>query len=92
MQKNAWRVTDQLVMRLDDAPVHSEFIRSLRSDAEDEQFFFNKGLMKDYVQKSQEARKKIPGAAYFQKIFQFYDDHYESGELYRNSRKMHVRS
>ena len=27
MQKNAWRVTDQLVMRLDDAPVHSEFIR-----------------------------------------------------------------
>ena len=50
-------------------------------------FFFNKDLLKQYRDKRGAAKDDVPGAAYFNKIDDFIDDHYEFGELYMEYKK-----
>ena len=82
MEKNAWNVTHQLVDRLDGAPVLSELIRSLPSLKSNRQFFFNKDRLKKFSAAPETTKMSLPGSYYFKKIFDFFEDHYEVGELY----------
>ena len=82
MQKNAWRVAHEVSARIDDAPVLSEYIKSLVSNKPDEGLFFNQDVLKEYNSKSIEQKKEVPGASYIKKIIDFRDKHYQQGELY----------
>ena len=68
--------------RLEGAPVLSEFIRSFLSLKSNRQFFFNKDRLKKFSAASETTKMSLPGSYYFKKIFDFFEDHYEVGELY----------
>lgn len=82
MEKNAWFVADDLANRVDGAPVLSSFIHGLVSFQSDDHFFFNKKELKVYNSASDATKKDVPGYNYFDKIYNFIDNHYEHGELY----------
>ncbi len=63
-------------------PVLSEFIRSFPSLKSNRQFFFNKDWLKKFSAASETTKMSLPGSYYFKKIFDFFEDHYEVGELY----------
>ena len=47
MRKNAWKVANEVAARIDDAPVHSEYIKCLVSEKTDDGLFFNQELLKE---------------------------------------------
>ena len=76
IRKNALEVTDDVVNRLDGAPALGEFISAYRTPIdENEQFFFNKNSIAEQT-------SSVPGAAYIDKICDFFNKHYIRGELY----------
>ena len=75
MRRNALDVTEEVVYRIDGAQILRELIDARKSPQENDQFFFNK----EYIQNR---NTNSPGAAYFQKLCDFYDNHYVRGEVY----------
>ena len=47
MEKNAWKVAEE-VARIDDAPVHSEYIKCFVANKTDDGLFFNQEYLKEY--------------------------------------------
>ena len=45
MQKNAWKVGNEVAARMDNAPVHSEYIKCFVADKPDDSLFFNQDLL-----------------------------------------------
>ena len=82
MEKNAWRVANQLAERIDGAPVLSEFIHGCVSEKTEDSFFFNEDYLSKYMSATKNVRSHLPGSAYFNKISDFMDTHVQSGELY----------
>ena len=83
MRKNAWRVVSIVQERIDNAPVISGYITAmLAEENEDYNFFSNKEYLAKYIFASKCKKLNVPGAAYFGKIFNFFDQHYNHGELY----------
>ena len=83
MEKNAWYVAKLLIERIDGAPVLSERIKAYLSEDKQKQFFFNRKYLLQYHSASAlMARNAVPGAAYFEKILKFSNDHYRVGELF----------
>ena len=41
MERNAWRVADDIALRIADAPVLSDYIRIFVTEREEEAFFFS---------------------------------------------------
>jgi len=82
MEKNAWRVASQLTERIDGAPVLSDYIHASVSERAEDSFFFNGEYLSEYTKKSVNNRSDTPGSAYIRKIFDFTENHVESGELY----------
>lgn len=58
MRKNAWRVAIEVATRVDDAPVHSEYIKCFVSEKPDDGLFFNQELLKEFSSKGIEQKKR----------------------------------
>ena len=86
MEKNAWRVAEEVASRIDDAPVHSEYIKCFVANKCDDGLFFNKEYLKEYFSRSGDGRMTVPGVTYMEKIVTFQDTHYKTGELYMEYR------
>ena len=82
-EKNAWIVVNELVKRIDGAPVLGEYINAKLSDTTGKLFFFNKDLLLEYQNcTTEEKRKAVPGSGYIEKILLFLTQHYQMGELF----------
>ena len=76
MSKNAWIVANELVNRIDGAPVLSEYINCQLSLKPNEMFFFNKEYLVEYQHATTEGKKKkVPGSGYIEKILKFSEEH-----------------
>ena len=74
MRKNAWKVDAEVAARIDDAPVHSEYIKCLVSAKPDDGLSFNQDLLKERW-----AKKEVPGASYIKENIDFIEAHYQKG-------------
>lgn len=82
MERNAWRVSQDIASRIDDAPVLSSYIKSLVTEKEQDSFFFNKDQLQEFGRASDVQKQNVTGYHYFSKISGYIDSHYEKGELY----------
>jgi hypothetical protein len=83
MEKNAWIVANELVKRIDGAPVLGEYINAKLSDTTEKLFLFNRDLLLEYQNcTTEEKRKAVPGSGYIEKILLFLRQHYRMGELF----------
>ncbi|XP_070539440.1 uncharacterized protein [Ptychodera flava] len=83
MESNAFRVATDLACRVDDAPgPGGDFMKSYVTPKQDRQFFFDKPYLDRFTAASKGQKKMVPGHAYYTKLQQFIDDHYEIGDLY----------
>ena len=84
MERNAWRVAHDIALRIDDAPVLSDYIRAFVTEREEEAFFFfqQDPANHDYTKASENSKKHVPGYNYFAKICGYINDHADAGELY----------
>jgi hypothetical protein len=80
--RNVWRVAHDIALRIDDAPVLSDYIRAYVTEKEEETFFFNKNYLQDYTKASESSKENIPGYNYVVKICDYIKYHYDVGELY----------
>ena len=82
MERNAWRVAQDVASRIDDAPVLSSYIKSFVTEKEQDAFFFNKDQLQEFARAPEGQKKNVAGYHYFSKITGYIDSHYETGELY----------
>ena len=83
MKKNAWGVANELVRRIDNAPVVGEFISLKLSEEVNEYFFINKEYILQFNTVTTDyKKKKVPGSGYASKILQFFDQLCRIGELF----------
>ena len=76
--KNAWAVAEEL----DDAPILGEYIMVFLTEKSNDGFSLNRDYLARYMEASEAKRKDLPGHAYFKKIWNFYNAHYNTGELF----------
>ena len=77
MRKNAWEVDTEVAARIDDARVHSEYIKCLVLANPDDGLSFQ--LLKEYSSKSVEQKKKeVPGASCIKENIDFIEAHYHA--------------
>ena len=82
MTTNACIVAEELVKRIDGAPVLSEYIHCQLSDEPSKMFFFNRDSLQAYQNARTEKKKSVPGSEYIHKMMQFMSSHYIYGELF----------
>ena len=83
MESNAFRVATDLACRVDDAPgPGGDFMKAHVTPKQDRQFFFDKAYLDRFVAASKSQKTAVPGHAYYMKLQQFIDNHYEIGDLY----------
>ena len=83
MERNAWMVAEEVQKRVDDAPVLSEYITAYKSQKMENMFFFNEEHLSSFQKcTSDNARKKVPGSCYIEKIANFQKIHCKRGELF----------
>ena len=86
MERNAWRVAHDIALRIDDAPVLSDyiFIKDICNREGGGGFFIfqQDPDNHDYMKASESSKKHVPGYNYFAKIYGYINDHYDAGELY----------
>jgi hypothetical protein len=82
MVKNAWRVAEEVHIRINGEPAPKGFIESAVSERPGVEFFYNKEWLTKYNITSTTKRPEVPGHSYFQKVEKFFEMHYERGELY----------
>ncbi|CAB3997159.1 Transient receptor potential cation channel subfamily A member 1 [Paramuricea clavata] len=82
MVKNAWRVAEEVHIRINGEPAPKGFIASAVSERPGVEFFYNKEWLMKYNITSTTKWPEVPGHSYFQKIEKFFEMHYERGELY----------
>ena len=83
MTKNAWIVAEELVTRIDGAPVLGDYIDCRLSDKAENMFFFNKEYLTEFQHATtQEKINSTPGSGYMEKVLKFQQQHYRTGELF----------
>jgi hypothetical protein len=82
MKYNAYKVCDELTMRIDGAPAPDGHMKAYSSEKSENLFFNNHGYLKDYLSSSDKTRMSLPGANYFKLIQTFMEEHFEVGEKY----------
>ena len=87
MAKSAWYVSEQIVERIDDAPVLREYIHSHLSETLEELFFFNKPYIDSYRDAFEKTKGKVPGSSYIRKIESFVEKHYVRGKMLMGSNR-----
>ena len=84
MKKNAWKVCEEVVTRVDDAPGpgQKDYIKAFQTPEKNKMFFWDKQYLLDYIHKPKSQKSAAPGHGYYSKIEKFMSDHFEIGELY----------
>jgi len=82
MMSNAWRVAEDVRLRIDGEPAPKGFIHAIVSEQPGESFFYNKEYLSKYCAIAKSNQHEIPGHAYFSSVEDFFDSHYDRGELY----------
>ena len=82
IERNAWRVANEIALRIDDAPVLSDFLRAFVTEKDMEAFFFNRSRLHDFIKAPGNSKSNVPAYNYFVKICDYISDHYDIGELY----------
>ena len=83
MEQNAWwSESESLLVRIDDEPVLSFYIKLFVIERPDSVFFFNKPYNSDYNSKTPSERMTVPCSEYISKTVKFVKSHYDFGELY----------
>mgnify|MGYP001795890039 CR=1 FL=1 len=82
MLNNAWRVAEDVRVRIDDEPAPKGFLRAIVSERVGEEFFYNKEYLSKYNSTAKSKQSENPGHAYFKCVEEFFDLRYEEGELY----------
>ena len=77
MKRNAWKVCEEAVLRIDDAPGpgRHDFLKAFTTPSKDVMFFSDKDYLNEYVHKTK-SQKTVPGHGYYSKIEKFIDDHF----------------
>ena len=76
-------VAEEVKKGVNNAPVLSEYITAYKSQKMENMFFFNEEHLSSYQKcTSDNARKKIPGSCYKEKIANFQKIHCKRGELF----------
>lgn len=81
MEKNAWRVSEELAERIDGAPVLGEFIEDWRPLHLKIGIFFKQAYVKEYQHATAGNMPSVPGYHYLQKLEVFMQKHVQLGEL-----------
>ncbi|XP_068680109.1 uncharacterized protein [Montipora foliosa] len=73
MEKNAWRVAEEVARRIDDEPGPADdFMKSCTTSEKKRQFFFNRPYLMKYASTQSEMKRlDIPGCNYLKKIYTF---------------------
>ena len=82
MKFNAFKVCDELTDRINGAPAPGGFMKAYTSVPCDEMFFNDEDYVKDYLHATEQKRKSLPGANYFNQVMSFVETHFECGEKY----------
>ena len=82
MKYNAYKVCDELTVRIDGAPAPGGQMKAYSSEKSENLFFNNHDYLKDYISSSDKNRMLLPGANYFKLIQTFMEQHFEVGEKY----------
>ena len=85
--KNAWAVSEEVCLRIDDSLSLEGFISAFLVDKSENLFFINQDYMLQYRQVSDANKSSIPGRGYFAKLELFENNHCEKGELCIEYRK-----
>ena len=81
MKHNAFKVCDELTDRIIGAPAPDGFMKAYTSAPSEEMFFSDDDYVKEYLNKSEQKRKDLPGANYFIS-YEYVENHFELGEKY----------
>ena len=82
MKFNAFKVCDELTMRIDGAPAPNGFMKAYTSEKKDRLFFKNHDYVKEFLSSSEKNKMTVPGCNYFNSIETFSQLHMETGEKY----------
>ena len=78
-----WIVAEELVTRIDGAPVLGDYIDCRLSDKAENMFFFNKEYLTEFQHATtQEKINSTHGSGYMEKVLKFQQQHYRTGELF----------
>ena len=82
LEKNAWRVAEEIAERIDGAPVLGEFIHSQLTPKIEDSHFFNQKYIKEYQHATAIKKPSLPVYHYMQKLEAFMQRHIQLGEMY----------
>ena len=82
MTYNAYKVCEEVASRIDGAPGPSGFLKGFRACKNDVLFFSDKEYLAKFLSTSGKERKRLPGAAYYEKLTEFMDLHLKVGMKY----------
>ena len=82
LEKNGWRVAEEIAERMDGAPVLDEFIHSQLTPKIEDSHFFNQKYIKEYQHATANKKLSVPGYHYMQKLEAFMQRHIQLGEMY----------
>ena len=87
-KKTRWLLLSKGGLRIDDSPAPRGYISAFLVDQPENQFFYNREYLKEYLGVTNNQKSSVPGHGYFSKLEQFESLHCEKGELYMEYRRM----
>ncbi|CAB3986840.1 RNA-directed DNA polymerase from transposon X-element [Paramuricea clavata] len=83
MERNAWKVSEEVVSRIDGEPGPAgDCMKAFVTKKNDQQFFFNTEYLQKYAGKSEKKKVQVPGHHYFKKIDSIIATCMSSGEMF----------
>ena len=84
VERNAWRVAQDVVSRIDGEPGPTgDCMKAFVTNRKEQQFFFNTEYIQQYNAAKSETRKvKVPGHNYFKKLDDFIESCMITGEMF----------
>ena len=84
VERNAWRVAQNVVSRIDGEPGPAgDCMKDFVTNRKEQQFFFNTEYIQQYNAAKSETRKvKVPGHNYFKKLDDFTESCMITGEMF----------
>ena len=81
-EKNGWVVAEEECLRIDDSPLPRGYISAFLIDRPENQFFYNREYLKEYLGVTNNQKSSFPRHGYFSKPEQFGRLCCEKGEPY----------
>ena len=82
MEYNAFKVCEELSMRIDGARGPGGYLKCYTSEKSDHMFFNDHKYLSQFLSGPESKRESVPGCAYYQKIESFLLTHFERGQKY----------